>query len=264
MTDPFAHDPTARFSGLAGLYARHRPGYPAQAVALIMDCCGLGGADLLVDVGCGTGISTRLFAARGVRVLGIEPNDDMRALAEAAAPPPGGPALEYRPGRAEATGLPDGVAAAVLAAQSFHWFDAPAALREFHRILRPGGRVALVWNERDEADPCTAAYGAVMRSAPEAADVEVPRSTAGQALLGSHLFEDAECLRFVYRQELDEEGLLGRAFSASYAPRDPAGSGTFADDLRRVFARFQQGGKVALCYETTVYLARRKGGPAAC
>ena len=183
MADLSGYNPLDRFQGLAQLYARHRPSYPAAAVAFILETCGLGPDTLLVDVGCGTGISSRLFAARGVPVLGIEPNDDMRHQAEAEPLPPAGSVPSYRQGSAEATGLPNGVAAAVLAAQAFHWFDAAKALREFHRILRPGGQVVLIWNERDETDPFTAAYGAVIRSTPDAAAVEMPRGQAGAALL---------------------------------------------------------------------------------
>ncbi len=258
MRDISGYNPTGRFSGLADLYARHRPDYPAAALDLIVQRCGLGRDTLLVDVGCGTGISARLFAARGVPVLGVEPNDEMRSRAEATPLPPGAAPVEYREGRAEATGLPDGAAAAVLAAQAFHWFDAPAALREFHRILRPGGWVALVWNERDEADPCTAAYGAVVRSAPDAAAIEVPRSRAGDPLLSSPLFEEGERVPFRHEQELDEDGLLGRAFSASYAPREPPEAAAFAAALHEVFVRYQHLGRVLLRYETTVYLARRR------
>jgi SAM-dependent methyltransferase len=259
MSDVSHYRPTERFSGLSDLYSRHRPTYPAAALDLIQARCGLGPGALLVDVGCGTGISTRLFAARGARVIGIEPNDDMRARAEAVPAPDGGPAPEYRQGTAEATGLPDAcAAAAVLAAQAFHWFDAPAALREFRRILRPGGHVALVWNERDESDACTAAYGAVVRTGTDAAAVEVNRGRAGEALLHSPLFEAGECTTFRNEQELDEEGLLGRAFSASYAPREPAEVTAFTQRLREVFAAHQRDGGVVLRYVTSVYLARRR------
>src|SRR5438067_6793976 len=120
MTDSPGPDPAGRFTGLAGLYARHRPDYPAAALDYLVRRCGLGRDTLLVDVGCGTGIAARLFAARGVPVLGVEPNDDMRARAEATPLPSGAVPPEYRKGRAEATGLPDGAAAAVLAAQAFH------------------------------------------------------------------------------------------------------------------------------------------------
>jgi SAM-dependent methyltransferase len=252
------HNPTGRFSGLADLYARCRPDYPTAALDAIIERCRLNGTTLLVDVGCGTGISSRQFAARGIPVLGIEPNDEMRARAEAIASPPGMPAPRYQKGRAEATGLPDGVAHVVLAAQAFHWFDADAALREFARILRPDGWVALLWNERDESDPFTAAYGAVIRTAPETAIVEGPRQQAGEALLHSPLFRDAQRLDFRHEQELDEDGVLGRAFSASYAPREPAAAEAFAAALRRVVAEHQQAGKVRLVYQTSVFLARKR------
>jgi SAM-dependent methyltransferase len=258
MSDVSQYRPTERFSGLSDLYARHRPTYPAAALDFIQARCGLGPGTLLVDVGCGTGISTRLFAARGVRVIGIDPNDDMRARAEATPPPGGGPAPEYRKGTAEATGLPDGCAAAVLAAQAFHWFDAPAALRELRRVLRPGGHVALLWNEADEEDACAAAFGAVLRTGPDAAAVAGRRRGAGEALLHSALFEAGQCVTFPNEQELDEEGLLGRAFSASYAPREPAAVAAFTQRLREVFATYQRDGRVVLRYVTSVYLARRR------
>jgi ubiquinone/menaquinone biosynthesis C-methylase UbiE len=258
MHDDPRYRPTERFSGLSDLYSRHRPTYPTAALDFIQARCGLGPDTLLVDVGCGTGISSRLFAARAVPVVGIEPNDDMRAQAEATPPPDGGPAPEYRKGTAEATGLPDGCAASVLAAQAFHWFDAPAALREFRRVLRVGGHVALAGYERDEDDACTAAYGAVLRTGPDAAAVEGNRGRSGAALLNSSLFEGGECATFRHEQEMDEEGLLGRAFSASYAPREPAAVAVFTERLREVFAAHQQDGQVTLRYVTSVYLARRR------
>lgn len=253
MTDLSRYNPTGRFTGLSDLYAKYRPGYPDEALDFIIERRGLDGATTLVDVGCGTGISSRLFAARGVPVIGIEPNDEMRACAEAAAAP-SGPAPVYRAGRAEATGLPDGVGAAVLSAQAFHWFDAEPTLREFHRILRPGGHVALMWNERDDSDACTAAYTAVVRTAPENAALEGSRGQAGQPLLNSPLFDDGSRTVFRNHQELDEEGALGRTFSASWAPREPAAAEAFADALRRFFADWQRDGRVVLRYETTIYL----------
>jgi SAM-dependent methyltransferase len=210
---------------------------------------------LLVDVGCGTGISSRLLAERGVPVVGVEPNADMRRRAEAQ-PSPAGAQLRYCEGRAEHTGLSDGAADVVLSAQAFHWFDPDAALREFHRILKPRGWVALLWNERDEADPFTAAYGAVIRTLPATANVEGPRTGAGAPLLTHPLFRDAERLDFANEQELDEEGLLGRSFSASYAPQEPASAAAFATALREVFACFQKGGTVMLRYVTSLYMAR--------
>jgi SAM-dependent methyltransferase len=198
------------------------------------------------------------MAARGVPVLGIEPNRAMLAQALRDTPADAMPLLRYQAGQAEATGLADGAASLVLAAQAFHWFDANGALREFHRILRPSGWVALLWNERDDTDAFTAAYGAVIRSHPEAAAVERSRGQAGQPLLESPLFCQAERRSFSNQQNLTEDSLLGRAFSASYAPREPDAARQFAASLRAVFARFQQHGQVALHYETSLYLACRR------
>jgi SAM-dependent methyltransferase len=254
MAELSQFDPTERFTGLSDGYAKYRPGYPAEALEFVLGRCGLRPGSVLVDVGCGTGISTRLFAAKGLHVIGIEPNAEMRSVAEAAT---NGDNPSYRDGRAEATGLPDGSVDAVLAAQAFHWFEPETALREFHRILKPGGWAILLWNERDENDPFTAAYGAIIRTAPNAAAIEMPRARAGELLLNNGLFKDSERAVFHNQQRLDEEGLLGRAFSASYAPREPGEAAKFAAALRSVFACHQQQGEVVLHYETSVYLGRR-------
>jgi SAM-dependent methyltransferase len=261
MSNLFALDPTGRFTGVAGLYARCRPDYPGKAVDFILKHACLKAGSVLVDVGCGTGISSRLFARRGLRVIGVEPNAEMRLQAEAEPAPGGGPAPQYRAGRAEATGLPDATADAVLAAQAFHWFEPAAALREFHRILKPGGWVALVWNEPEDADPFTAAYAAAVHTPPEAAAVVDTRATAGDALLRSAWFERGERVAFGHGQTLDEEGVLGRAFSASYAPREPAAADALAAALRQAFRTYQRDGRAVLRYQTFLYIARRHDRP---
>jgi SAM-dependent methyltransferase len=248
-----AKDPTKRFSGLENLYARHRPSYPADAIDFIVRRCGLDASTTLVDIGCGTGISTRLFSERGIPTIAIEPNDDMRAKAETEPLAAGARPPVYRKGTGEATGLPNGEAAAVLAAQAFHWFDAAAAFREFHRILRPGGHAALMWNERDSSDPFTDAYGKVIRSVPGAASVEGPRGKAGEAIFHTPYFVGADLTRFTNTQELDEDGLVGRSLSASYAPKEPGAVAAFVDALRNVFATYHCDGKVLIRYVTSVY-----------
>ncbi len=154
--------------------------------------------------------------------------------------------------------MPTGFADAVLSAQAFHWFEPKATLGEFHRILKPGGWTVLMWNERDDRDPITAAYGAVIRTASNAAAIEDHRQArAGYALRAIRLFHQAEQVTFHNQQTLDEGGLLGRAFSCSYAPHEPSERAAWADQLRRVFHQHQQDGTVVLSYETTIYLAQR-------
>ena len=257
MADLAHFNPTGRFTGLAEVYARCRPTYPAAAIDLIVSRGHLGPKSLLIDVGCGTGISSRLFAERGIPVVGIEPNPDMRRQAEFEAAAPGVPVPQYREGRAEVTGLPDAVADVVLSAQAFHWFDADAALRECHRILKPDGWAALMWNERDASDPFTAAYGAIVRTVKDSAAVEGPRTHAGEPLLRHPLFRDQERLTFANEQVLAEDGLLGRTFSSSWAPKEPAAAEAFAAAMRQVFQRFQKEGRVVMRYVTSLYLGKR-------
>jgi ubiquinone/menaquinone biosynthesis C-methylase UbiE len=255
MAELHRQDPLGRFTDLADDYDRYRPDYPAEAIACILQTAALGPHSLVADVGCGTGISSRLIAAQGIPVIGIEPNEAMRQRAEAASPASGA-LLTYRSGRAEATGLANASVNAVLSAQAFHWFEPAAALAEFQRILVLGGWVFLTWNERDETDACTSDYGAVIRTASDARDMEQGRHRAGEVLGQSPLFENAELSTFIHRQTLDCDGLIGRAFSISYAPRDPSGVMAWRTALNEVFERHRQQGHVTLHYRTSLYLAR--------
>lgn len=252
-------NPTGRFSGLADHYQQHRPSYPDSAIDLIMTCCNFGPHSLLADVGCGTGISSRLFAARGVPVIGIEPNAEMRMRAEQVPSQPGQAPLEYRTGQAEATGLPDASVSAVLSAQAFHWFDAEKALGEFHRILGPGGWVALMWYERDEKDPFTASYGDLLRQHSDAVTIESKRIQSGTTLLQCPLFDSRSRHDLPSEQTLDEEGLIGRAFSVSYVPRDGPEAHILNVSLRQLFREWQKQGAVVLRYQTSVYLGQKSG-----
>src|SRR5687768_9631235 len=141
-------DPTRRFSNRVEDYVRYRPGYPLQVLDFLRGSGALADRSVVADVGSGTGISSELFLRDGHTVYGVEPNAEMRAAAEAQ--------LVQRfsrfhsvDGRAEGTTLADGSVDLVVAAQAFHWFQDLDFVRcEFGRILRPGGRVVLLWNTR--------------------------------------------------------------------------------------------------------------------
>lgn len=132
----------------AGVYERSRPSYPLAALAAVADALPLEAGRTVVDLGAGTGKFTRLLALTGAEVLAVEPVAEMRErLAELL------PAVAVSAGTAEDTGLPDGCADAVVAAQSWHWFEADRALAEAERLLRPGGALVLVWNTYDTSVP---------------------------------------------------------------------------------------------------------------
>ena len=141
------------FTGLAGNYARFRPGYAPQVATAILGYLGLDPATVdAVDVGAGTGIWTRTLAARGLRsVTAVEPNDDMR---EQGIETSKGTGVAWHKGSAEVTGRPDGSADLLSMASSFHWADFEKACAEFHRVLRPNGVFVALWNPRYiEANP---------------------------------------------------------------------------------------------------------------
>jgi SAM-dependent methyltransferase len=139
-------DSTQRFSGRVENYARYRPGYPDEVLDLLRQRCGLTEDSEIADVGSGTGALARLFLENGNRVFGVEPNAEMRGAGER---------LLRRYGRftsvaarAEDTTLTEGSVDLVTAGQAFHWFDPGPTRREFARILKSGGFVALIWNTR--------------------------------------------------------------------------------------------------------------------
>jgi SAM-dependent methyltransferase len=242
-------NPTARFSDRAADYVKFRPTYPSAAIDAILQ--GLGDRSQLTaaDIGAGTGISARLLAARGIRVIAIEPNAAMRSAAEPH------PLIEVRDGAAEATGLPESSLDLVLCAQAFHWFRPEPALAEFRRILRPSGRLALMWNDRDPADAATAAYGRAVILASGHDPAANPRVTP-DPLFRSRLFRNTRELIFPNHQTLDLQGLIGRALSASYIPRSgPAHDGLMADLRSLHEARADTHGLVRLIYLTRVFMA---------
>ena len=258
MSSP-SRDATNRFDGLAAGYDRHRPTYPGEAIDFLIQTCGLKPGTEVADVGCGTGISTRILAARGLTVTGVEPNDEMRRQAQSIGAT-SGPAITYRAGRAEATGLPDEFTFFVLVAQAFHWFANESSLREFHRILKRDGWLTLLWNEQDRSDPFTDAYfRALVRHSPEPHFAARTYHDSADVLLHSTLFESQPRMTFSHSQDLDEVQLLGRAYSASFAPKELIARQQLESDLRQAFATYQRGGSVTMRYETALFLARKIG-----
>ncbi len=131
------------WTGRASSYDRARPTPPLALLDLLTQVIGMPRPALVVDLGSGTGLSTAIWGERAERVIGIEPNADMRSeAARKVAGHPYAAHIEYRAGLAHQTGLPDGYADVVTAAQSFHWMEPTATLAEIARILRPGGLFA--------------------------------------------------------------------------------------------------------------------------
>lgn len=255
MIDPVA----AGFAAAADAYERARPDYPAVALDWLAERLGLRSGRTVLDLGAGTGKLTRQLEATGAEVVAVEPLDEMRGWLEAASP-----GVRALAGTAEEIPLADASVDAVTIAQAFHWFDASRALPEMHRVLRPGGAVALVWNSRDLGDQLQAAIDELVRPLRRRARQEqrtrrVPRPDLGRG----GLFSPVEERRFPHEQTLSVGGVLDRVSSMSFVA--VLGEDERTDLLARVrglLAEVEE--PVVLRYETEVYAADRlpsRGSP---
>lgn len=253
-------NPTGRFSDRAADYVKYRPSYPAEAIDAILQGVG-DGPVIAADIGAGTGISARLLAERGVRVIAIEPNAGMREAGSQYVSQHHGGGVEWRDGTAEATGLDDASVDLVLCAQSYHWFEPVAACREFGRVLRPGGRLALMWNDADEREPVSKGYYDLVRAASEGVGPTSHQTVAKDPHVEAP-FSDAQMRRLHFRNEqrLDPDGLIGRAMSASYVPKVGEQAERLVEGLRRLHAEhIGEDGCVGLVYGVWLYLTERGG-----
>lgn len=249
-------DPTERFSDRAHDYVKARPSYPADVLSVLQAECGLGERSVVADLGSGTGIFTRLLLESGARVYAVEPNDEMRAEAERALG--SNPRFSSVRGRAEATTLPAATIDLATAAQAFHWFDVDATRRELHRIVRPGGYVALVWNDRDVKSTSflrdfEALLVAHCPTYPELQG-KADASAKFDAVFGSGRWKRSVLPN---AQRLDREGLVARVMSASYAPKvgTPARDAIVAA-LGALHDRYAESGTVRIAYATVVVSGR--------
>ncbi len=241
-------DPRGRFSGLARDYAQHRPSYPHAIVDWLIEASGVAAGDRVADIGCGTGIFTRLLAERGLRVVGIDPNQDM--LNEAGA---GGGSAEYRRGEAAATGFDDASVALITVAQAFHWIEIDPALAEFQRILVSGGLTAAIWNLRGRG-PFMDAYDALLRrfsgeyAVLDSWEATLERLRTHPRVASPRRHETPNA------QHFDFPGLHGRAWSSSYVFRGVKDREGFDQALRELFDAHQHSGQVEFSYRTVALL----------
>jgi SAM-dependent methyltransferase len=254
-------DATERFSSRVDDYVKYRPSYPRALFDALERDAGLAKHSVVADVGSGTGIASELLLERGYKVFGVEPNRAMREAADRGLSrwrTNGGHFVSVD-GRAEATGLENESVELVLAAQAFHWFERGACRREFLRILRPHGFVALVWNDRRvNASPFLSAYEALLRELSVDYEAVSPKDLASDLELDAFFAPAGYAeLGFANSQDFDRDGVIGRARSSSYVPAagHPSHERFFAE-LDRLYELHAVGGVVRFEYTTRLYLGR--------
>lgn len=245
-------DPVARFSNRAENYAKFRPGYPAEVIAILESDCGLTAASSVADVGSGTGILSELFLSNGNTVFAIEPNAPMRQFAERNLK--NFAKFVSIEASAEETTLETGSVDFITAAQAFHWFDREKAREEFARILKPGGWVVLIWNERQlDSTPFLRQYEDFLLR--YGTDYEEVRHEKVAGEIAQFFAPEAFQLKNLENfQHFDLESLKGRVLSASYMPEpDHPNFAAMLGELEAIFNAHKSDGIVSFEYETRVY-----------
>jgi SAM-dependent methyltransferase len=250
-----ASNATSRFSDRVENYVLYRPGYPAEVLQTLRTECSLSPGSVIADVASGTGIWTRMLLENGNPVFCVEPNPEMRSAgARLLAAFPQFTSVD---GTAEATKLVDRSIDFITAAQAAHWFNRTSARREFLRILKPGGWLVLLWNERltDSSEFLRKYENLLLTYGTDYEDVRHERTTDSV----NEFFDPAVYRERVFdmRQEFDYAGVEGRLLSSSYAPGpDHPRHAHMLRELRDIFEQCAVANRVAFEYKTRVYFGQ--------
>jgi len=210
----------------------------------------LGAQSVVADIGSGTGILTRLLLHTGATVYAVEPNDNMRAEAERQ--------LQDQDrflsvkGTGEASGLKDHSTDLVTVAQAFHWMDPQRAKKEFRRILRPKGHIAILWNVPSGDSAFAREYEEIKRKYGN--NYIAIRQSHEPDLQSFFLPKKMKRQHFPHFVLLNEEGLHGQLRSSSFmpVPTDPQYAAV-TEAVDRLFGRYQENGLVKMEYETQLH-----------
>jgi SAM-dependent methyltransferase len=243
--------PTTRFSDRVENYVKYRPSYPAEIIPFLEKYYGLSKDQRIADIGSGTGIFSELFLKSGYRVIGIEPNENMRRAAEIKLSQY--PGFTSRNHLAEQTGLKTHSLDLITAAQAFHWMDPVLTKKEFHRILKPAGHIVLAWNIRLKNSAFLLDYYALRQKF--AIDFKENKMVDEESI---HIFfypvpVKIHCFENI--QMLDFEALKGQLLSASYMPLPGHKSySEMINELIHLFIKHNENGMVRMAFETKLFI----------
>jgi SAM-dependent methyltransferase len=249
--------PAARgFDSGAEAYERGRPDYPASALAHLAAGLHLGPGVELLELASGTGKLTRGLLPFGVHVVAVEPSAGMRETFRRTVP-----GVTVQDGTAEAIPRPDASADAVVVGQAFHWFRPGPSLREIRRVLRPRGRLGLVWNRRDESVPWVVRFGHILHDSRPPGTPDSNDVVWQTAFDPSSGFAPLESATFVFEHEESVDQVIDRAVSVSYiAVQPPDVRAGIAAQIRSFLLEDPDtAGRptVRFPYQTEVYLTQR-------
>jgi ubiquinone/menaquinone biosynthesis C-methylase UbiE len=256
-------DPQAKmFDECADTYAQYRPTYPDAAVEKILSAFDLNPGKLICDLGAGTGVMSLLIARHGISVIALEPLEMMRKKGAMAAAECGLPVI-FAASRAEQIALRDQSVDAVVCAQAFHWFEAESALKEIHRVLKPEGGLALVWNNWNwrRIGWLAKLEQLIMKYNPQHHPSYRAKDWA-QIVNGSGLFSPVQTFEYFHDRTVREDELLGLVDSFSYVRVIPIKERIeLREEIKALFRREceqQSGETLVVQYQTELYLTRKQ------
>jgi ubiquinone/menaquinone biosynthesis C-methylase UbiE len=243
-------DPAASAFGAAAVdYERARPSYPSEAIDALRRCANLGPGCRVCDLAAGTGKLTRLLVDVGATVTAVEPVPGMRAQLAAALP-----GVTVLDGVAESIPLEDASVDLVTVAQAFHWFRFDEATSEIHRVLAPGGSVAILFNERDERTPWVKTWNEVIEW--HSRRIASYQRTDWFSILADHGFPVVTQQDVEWTQPMTRDLIASRVRSVSYiAELDEAGQQEYVDRVLPLVADFDE--PFDLPYVTHMWTASR-------
>lgn len=244
-------DNTKRFSNRVDDYKKFRPSYPDGIIALLEREIGLNRDTVIADIGSGTGISSIPFLKNGNVVYGVEPNPEMRKAQELLIEE--FPLFKSFDGKAEQTTLPNHSVDVILGAQSFHWFANEASKQEFARILKPDGRIVLVWNARSTKSSFQREYEQILHDLIDEYKSVNHRNIQDLQIVDFFSPLPMKHASIDHEQSLDLEGLKGRLKSTSYCPKEGELYDRLMQAMEDLFKQYQEGGRISFAYETLVY-----------
>jgi SAM-dependent methyltransferase len=244
------------FGNAAQAYARGRPDYPDEMLNWLRRDLEIGPSKTAIDLGAGTGKFTKLLLQTDARIIAVEPVDAMRA--ELAASLPG---VRVIAGTAQSMALSNGTGDAVICAQAFHWFATELALAEIHRVLKPGGRLGLVWNVRDDSVDWVAAITKIITPY----EGDAPRYYKGdwRRPFAGRLFSDLIEARFAYQhlgtaQQVIVDRFLSVSFIAALPDDERLRVAEQLNELISTHPELRGRETISFPYQTHAYQCSRK------
>lgn len=242
---------TNRFDGKGEVYAKARPKYASALFDDMKSTLNVGSNAVFADIGSGTGIFTEQLLDHGCTVFAVEPNEDMRRIAEEKLN--GREGFHSVDGMDKNTKLPNNSVDFVTVAQAFHWFDIPAFKKECQRILKPGGKVILVYNSRKPDAACTKELAVLLKEFVPAFH-GFSNGVNDEVCRG---FFDNGCDIFKYDNSLvyDRQGFIDRCLSSSYSLKEGDERYVeYMDGIHKLFERFAVNGEITVPNYTVAYI----------